>query len=40
MYGIAEWEDCDDFLEKCARRMGKLVKGNRPDIHATSKIIV
>ena len=25
-YGIKEWTDCDDFLEKMARKSGKLLK--------------
>ena len=40
LYGIIAWSDTDDFLEKVARRMGKLKKGNQPDGHAASKIVL
>ena len=40
LYGILEWDDTDDFLEKIARRMGKLMPGNIPDIFAVSKIVI
>ena len=28
VYGISDWKDCKDFLEKMARRFGRLKKGN------------
>ncbi len=40
LYGIEAWTDCDDFLEKVARRLGKLLKGGIPDVMAASKIVV
>ena len=40
LYGITSWEDCEDFLEKIARRMGKLRKGNVPDTNVAAKIVV
>ncbi len=40
LYGIVTWTDTEDFLEKVARRMGKLLKGGIPDVMAASKIIV
>jgi len=39
LYGIVSWTDTDDFLEKIARRMGKLRKGGVPDVTAASKIV-
>jgi nuclear GTP-binding protein len=40
LYGIPDWEGADDFLEKIARRMGKLKKGNTPDVNASAKIVL
>jgi len=40
LYGIPEWKDPDTFLENIARRMGKLIKGNRPDLNAAAKIVI
>ena len=39
LYGISQWTDTDDFLEKIARRMGKLKKGNQTDLNASAKIV-
>jgi len=40
LYGIGDWEDCDDFLETVARRLGKLRKGNVPDTLTASKVVM
>ena len=31
-YLLADWKDANDFLEKLARRNGKLLKGGEPDV--------
>lgn len=39
-YKIESWTDATDFLEKYARRTGKLLKGGEPDISTTAKMIL
>jgi nuclear GTP-binding protein len=39
-YKIEEWDDCDDFLEKMAERMGKLLKGGEPDTNTIAKMVL
>ena len=39
-YKVEEWETSQDFLEKLAARMGKLLKGGEPDISAVARIIL
>lgn len=39
-YKITEWEDHIDFLEKMARRTGKLFKKGEPDIATVSRMIL
>merc|ERR1719309_111464 len=39
-YGITEWDDVNDFLERYARKTGKLLKKGEPDIVAVSKMIL
>jgi nuclear GTP-binding protein len=39
-YGIAEWTDHEDFLEKLARRSGRLLKGGEPDLNSVAKAVV
>lgn len=40
MYGVEDWKDDEDFLEKLAFRKGKLKKGAEADIVATAKIVL
>eukprot|EP00177_Eucheuma_denticulatum_P000986 GFKZ01001786.1.p1 GENE.GFKZ01001786.1~~GFKZ01001786.1.p1 ORF type:complete len:566 (+),score=95.66 GFKZ01001786.1:211-1908(+) len=39
-YGIATWERTDDFLEKLARKCGKLLKKGEPDISTVSRMLI
>ncbi|XP_037069353.1 nucleolar GTP-binding protein 2-like [Pollicipes pollicipes] len=39
-YGVADWTDCEDFLERIAKRTGKLLKGGGPDVNTVSKQIL
>ncbi|XP_076320055.1 nucleostemin 2 [Tachypleus tridentatus] len=39
-YKIELWNDAEDFLEKLAKRTGKLLKGGYPDIHTVAKMIL
>ncbi|KAL4505148.1 hypothetical protein ABPG72_016215 [Tetrahymena utriculariae] len=39
-YGVNEWEDDQDFLEKLAVKKGKLKKGGEPDIITVAKIVI
>ena len=40
LYGISEWVDEVDFLEKLAQKTGKLFKGGKSDIETVSKMIL
>lgn len=35
-YQLGDYEDADDLLEKLAIRMGRLIRGGKPDTHASS----
>ncbi|XP_076242995.1 nucleostemin 2 [Calliopsis andreniformis] len=39
-YKITEWDDHIDFLEKLARKSGKLLKKGEPDVTTVSKMIL
>lgn len=39
-YGISEWDSAEDFLEKIARRTGRLLKGGEPDLNSVAKAVV
>ena len=39
-YGIPEWTDAEDFLEKLARKSGKLLKGGEPDLSTVAKMLL
>lgn len=39
-YKIGEWTDAVDFLEKMARRSGKLLKKGEPDITSVAKMVL
>lgn len=39
-YKIDEWTDHEDFLEKIARKSGKLLKKGEPDIATSAKMIL
>ena len=40
IYGIAEWEDSEDFLKRLCMKTGKLLKGGEPDLNNLSKQII
>jgi len=39
-FGIDQWDDHNDFLEKLARKTGKLWKGAEPDVKTVAKQIL
>ncbi|CAH1133177.1 unnamed protein product [Ceutorhynchus assimilis] len=39
-YKIDDWQDHVDFLEKMARRSGRLLKGGEPDITSVAKMVL
>uniref|UniRef100_A0A6Q2ZIW5 Nucleolar GTP-binding protein 2 n=1 Tax=Esox lucius TaxID=8010 RepID=A0A6Q2ZIW5_ESOLU len=39
-YRIPTWSSPEDFLEKLAMRMGKLLKGGEPDLPCVSKMVL
>jgi hypothetical protein len=39
-YRISDWSSPLDFLEKLAKKTGKLLKGGEPDLKAVSKVTV
>ncbi|XP_014243621.1 nucleolar GTP-binding protein 2 [Cimex lectularius] len=39
-YGIDNWEDDTDFLQKMAEKTGKLLKGGEPDVHIVSRMVL
>jgi len=39
-FGIEQWDDANDFLEKLARKTGKLWKGAEPDVKTVAKMIL
>ncbi|XP_069478752.1 nucleolar GTP-binding protein 2 [Ambystoma mexicanum] len=39
-YRIDSWQSPEDFLEKLAMRMGKLLKGGEPDLPTVSKMVL
>lgn len=39
-YRVEDWSDAQDFLEKVAKKKGKLLKGGEPDINTVSKMIL
>lgn len=39
-YGVSEWRDAIDFLEKLAKLRGKLVSGGEPDIEAAARMVL
>lgn len=39
-YGITEWERPDDFLEKLARKTGKLLKRGEPDVNTVGRMML
>ncbi|XP_069559913.1 nucleolar GTP-binding protein 2 [Brachyistius frenatus] len=39
-YRIPTWKSAEDFLEKMAFRMGKLLKGGEPDLPTVSKMVL
>jgi nuclear GTP-binding protein len=39
-YGIASWTNPDDFLEKFARKAGKLLKHGEPDVNTVGRMML
>lgn len=39
-YRVDDWSTPEDFMEKVARRMGKLLKGGEPDFNTVAKMIL
>ena len=39
-YGVAEWDDADDLLEKIARKAGKLLKKGEPDVNCVARMML
>lgn len=39
-YGIEDWERPDDFLEKLARKTGKLLKKGEPDVATVGRMLL
>ncbi|RNF05898.1 putative GTPase, partial [Trypanosoma conorhini] len=39
-YGVSEWRDVNDFLEKLAKLRGKLVTGGNPDTEAAARMVL
>lgn len=39
-YGIEEWDHTEDFLEKFARKSGKLLKRGEPDINTAGRMVL
>jgi nuclear GTP-binding protein len=39
-YKVDDWDSAEEFLEKLATRMGKLLKGSEPDIATAARIIL
>lgn len=39
-YGIASWSSPDDFLEKFARKSGKLLKKGEPDVNTVGRMML
>ncbi|XP_014674186.1 PREDICTED: nucleolar GTP-binding protein 2-like isoform X2 [Priapulus caudatus] len=39
-YRVSDWTDSEQFLEMCARRSGKLLKGGEPDLSTVAKIVL
>ncbi len=40
IYDVATWTDHADFLEKMARKNGKLLKGGEPDVKTAAKMMI
>jgi nuclear GTP-binding protein len=39
-YKVDSWDDATDFLEKLAKRSGKLLKGGEPDTDTVAKMVL
>jgi len=39
-YQIRDWRDTEDFLSQIARRSGRLLKGNEPDLNTVAKMVL
>lgn len=40
VYGIAQWEDSEDFLEQLGKKTGKLKKGGEANTNAVAKMVI
>lgn len=39
-YGVSSWTDADDFLEKLAKKSGKLLKHGEPDVNTVGRMVL
>lgn len=39
-YGVVGWTSPEIFLEMLARKFGKLLKGNEPDVETAAKMVL
>ena len=39
-YGVDDWEDWEDFLNKVAKKYGKLIKGGEGDLKQTAVMLI
>lgn len=39
-YGVSDWERPDDFLEKLAKKCGKLLKRGEPDVNTVGRMLL
>ena len=40
IYGIDHWTSSTDFLEKFAKKSGRLLKGGEPDIKTAARMLI
>lgn len=40
VYGLQDWENCEDFLTQLAKLGGRLLKGGEPDLNTVGKMIL
>jgi nuclear GTP-binding protein len=39
-YGVRDWVDAEEFLEKLARKSGRLLKGGEADVDAVARMVL
>jgi len=40
IYGLQDWDNCEDFLTQLAKMGGRLLKGGEPDLNTVGKMIL